>query len=116
MNALIETDRIEIKSGAPEVVDTPSESGNGQKIYRCPKCHVALWSVYSGAGPKFSFVRVGALENPDACPPDIHIFTESKQPWLTLPDNVPVVDRYYDREKYWPQASLERRLAAIELD
>ncbi len=116
MNALIETDRIEIKSGAPEVVDTPSESGNGQKIYRCPKCHVALWSVYYGAGPKFSFLRVGTLENPDAYPPDIHIFAESKQPWLTLSDDVPVVDRYYDREKYWPQASLERRLAAIELD
>ncbi|MEO4040582.1 GFA family protein [Hoeflea sp. CAU 1731] len=116
MNALIESNRIEIKSGAPEMVDTPSESGKGQKIYRCPKCHVALWSIYSGAGPKFIFVRVGALENPDACPPDIHIFTESKQPWLTLPDNVPAVNRYYDREKYWPQASLERRLAAIELD
>ncbi len=116
MNAMIETDRIKIKAGEPEVIVTPSESGKGQKIYRCPKCRVALWSVYSGAGPKFSFVRVGTLENPDACPPDIHIFTESKQPWLTLPDGVPVMDRYYDREKFWPKASLERRLAVIEQD
>jgi hypothetical protein len=84
LNALIEADRVELLAGEPVVVDTPSNSGKGQEISRCPRCHVALWSVYAGAGPKFRFVRVGTLADPDACPPEIHIFTESKQPWVII--------------------------------
>ncbi len=54
------------------------------------------------------FVRVGTLDNPDLLPPDIHIFTESKQPWVELPRNIPAVPEYYDLKAYWPKASLER--------
>jgi len=39
-----------------------------------------LWSNYPQAGPAVRFVRVGTLDDPDRCPPDIHIFTSSKQP------------------------------------
>ncbi len=70
------------------------------------------WGQYSSAGPVVSFVRVGTLDNPDVLPPDIHIFTESKQPWVVLPPDVPAVPVYYDRQEYWPQDSL-RRLEAI---
>jgi hypothetical protein len=111
LNAMIETDRVTLLAAKPEMVDTPSNSGKGQKIARCPKCRIALWSHYAGAGPVVAFVRVGTLDNPDACPPDIHIFTESKQPWVVLPAGTPAVREYYDREKYWPRESLERRKA-----
>lgn len=67
-----------------------------------------------GAGPKFIFVRVGTLENPDACPPDIHIFTQSKQPWVILPDNVPAMEQFYRRSEHWPAQSLARREAALQ--
>jgi len=80
LNALIEADRMELLEGVPEVVPTPSASGKGQRISRCPVCRIALWSNYAGAGEALRFVRVGTLDDPDACPPDIHIFTESKQP------------------------------------
>ncbi|MBO6717618.1 MAG: GFA family protein [Rhizobiaceae bacterium] len=113
MNALIEADNVELLTGEPEVIDTPSASGNGQKVSRCPVCKVALWSVYSGAGPKFRFVRVGTLEDPDACPPEIHIFTESKQPWVVLPEGVPAVPQFYRRDEYWPAESLRRRDAVL---
>ena len=85
----------------------------GQRIARCPKCRLALWSHYAGAGPILSFIRVGTLDNPDALPPDIHIFTASKQPWVMIPTGMPAVPEYYDREKYWPAASLERRRAFL---
>ena len=113
LNALIEADRVDVVSGEPAAVKTPSESGNGQVIFRCPTCQVALWSVYSGAGPTFVFLRVGTLADPDACPPDIHIFTESKQPWLTLPEGVPAMPQYYRRSAHWPDWALERRAAAL---
>ncbi len=113
LNAMIESDRI-ISSGIdPQIVDTPSESGAGQKIARCPKCMVAVWSHYSGAGPVISFIRVGTLDNPDLFAPDIHIFTASKQPWVIIADNVPSFSGYYDRDQYWPKESLSRRQALL---
>jgi hypothetical protein len=112
---MIETDRVLTLGVAPEAVETPSESGLGQIIARCPKCRVALWSHYSGAGPLLAFVRVGTLDNPDALPPDIHIFTASKQPWIVIPDGAASVPEYYDRETYWPAESLERRRKLLPL-
>ena len=115
LNAMIESDRLENLGAEPELVDTPSESGKGQLIARCPRCWVAVWSNYAGAGPLLKFVRVGTLDNPDALPPDIHIFTASKQPWVVIPPGQPAVPEYYERDKYWPAASLERRKALLPL-
>jgi hypothetical protein len=111
LNAIIEADRVQLLQGAPQIVDTPSLSGRGQRIARCPTCRVAVWSHYAGAGQAVCFVRVGTLDEPDRVPPDIHIFTESKQPWVLLPPDVPAVRQYYDMAKRWPAASLARRAA-----
>lgn len=109
LNAMIEADRVVLLAGAPDMVPTPTSSGRGQKIWRCPVCRVAVWSNYSGAGDRVHFVRVGTLDDPDLLPPDIHIFTASKQSWVMLPPGVPAVEEYYDRDRYWPADSLERR-------
>lgn len=110
LNAMIESDRVVVLEGAPAVVlvATPSNSGKGQKIARCVDCMVAVWSHYAGAGSAVRFVRVGTLDDPDRLPPDIHIFTSSKQPWVVLPPGVPAVPEYYKREDQWPKESLER--------
>ena len=108
LNAMIESDRVVLLEGSPEVVNTPSNSGKGQKIARCPKCRIALWSNYAGAGDKLRFVRVGTLDEPDRLPPDIHIFTESKQPWVVLPPGAPAARQYYRRAEHWPETSLAR--------
>jgi len=113
LNAMIEADRVTVLDGQPELVDTPSASGKGQRIARCPKCRIALWSNYAGAGPAVRFVRVGTLDNPDLLAPDIHIFTASKQPWVVIPPGLPAVAEYYEREKYWPPESLARRQALL---
>jgi len=109
LNAMIESDRVTRLAAEPELVDTPSASGAGQQIARCPRCRIALWSHYAGAGPLVSFVRVGTLDEPDRLPPDIHIFTASKQPWMVIPPGMLSVPEYYDREKVWPAQSLARR-------
>lgn len=113
LNAMIESDCVVLLKGEPDIVNTPSYSGKGQKIARCPNCRIAVWSNYAGAGDAIRFVRVGTLNEPDRLPPDIHIFTSSKQPWVVLPPNTPVVDEYYNRNVYWPEASLERRRALL---
>jgi hypothetical protein len=108
LNAMIEADRVTLLGQSPELVDTPSNSGAGQVIARCPRCKIAVWSHYAGAGPLVTFVRVGTLDNPDLLPPDIHIFTDSRQAWVELPTATPVVAQYYEREQYWPAQSLAR--------
>jgi hypothetical protein len=113
LNAMIESDQVELLAGEPDWVNTPSASGKGQNIARCPSCRIALWSTYSGAGAVLRFVRVGTLDQAGKFPPDIHIFTSTKQPWLVLDPGIPAVPEYYEREKYWPAASLARRKALL---
>ena len=108
INAMIEADRVVLLNGEPDIVLTPSNSGKGQKIARCPACKIAVWSNYGGAGPAIRFIRVGTLDNPDVLSPDIHIFTRSKQPWVVLPAGIPAVPQYYEREQYWPRDSMAR--------
>jgi hypothetical protein len=109
LNAMIESERVTNLNAEPVIVHTPSASGQGQKIARCPECRIAVWSHYAGAGPLMMFVRVGTLDEPDRLPPDIHIFTASKQPWVVLTPGVPAVSEYYERKDHWPAESLARR-------
>jgi hypothetical protein len=113
LNAMIEADRVQLLEGDVQAIDTPSNSGKGQRVSRCPKCWVTVWSNYAGAGEALRFVRVGALDNPDSLPPDVHIFTASKQPWVKLPDNAPAFAAYYKSAELWPKESLERRAALL---
>jgi hypothetical protein len=111
LNAMIETSRLGVTAGEPIMILTPSASGKGQKILRCPTCQVALWSHYPGGGDRVAFVRAGTLDEPDRCPPDIHIFTESKQPWVQIPQGMRSVAEFYEIDEVWSPASLERRRA-----
>ena len=111
LNAMIEADRVQLLHGEVDVVVTPSLSGRGQKIARCPRCRVAVWSNYGGGGDLIRFVRVGTLDEPDRLPPDVHIFTESKQPWVVLPPGVPAFAQFYVAADVWPAESLARREA-----
>jgi hypothetical protein len=111
LNAMIESDRVTNLGTEPELVLTPSDSGLGQKIARCPGCRIAVWSHYAGSGPITKFVRVGTLDNPDLLPPDVHIFVASRQPWVVIPEGTPAFEEYYEREALWPPESLARREA-----
>ena len=113
LNALIESSALELLSDAPELVLTPSNSGKGQKIARCPACRIAVWSHYAGLGEVLAFVRVGTLDEPDRCPPEVHIYTESKQPWVVIPDGARVFEQYYKSREVWSAASLVRREALL---
>lgn len=110
INLLIEADRVELLSGEPEPVDVPRDDGSTQRIHRCPDCQVAVYSEYGR--PEVRFVRGGTLDEPSSVAPDVHIFTKSKLPWVTLPEDVPAVEVYYDSKALWPAESLERLRAA----
>jgi hypothetical protein len=105
VNLMIEADRVELLAGEPHAVDVPREQGT-QRIYRCPDCEVAVYSEYTY--PTVLFVRAGTLDDPSWVQPDVHIFTRSKLPWVTLPESTPAYEVFYDRQELWPAESLKR--------
>jgi hypothetical protein len=106
INLLIEADRVELVTGQPQPVDVPRDDGRPQRIHRCPRCQVAVFSEYGR--PHVLFIRGGTLDDPTAMTPDVHIYTRSKVEWVTLPEGVPAFDAYYDVEQLWPADSLSR--------
>lgn len=111
---MIEADRLKILKTEPEWTTVPSESGAGQNIARCPKCRIALWSVYlsntANVKERIRIVRVGTLDTPDALSPDAHIWVSEKQPWIILSDKTPTFQTgdYVD-EEVWSKDGLERK-------
>lgn len=106
INMLIENDSFESLGGEAECVPVPRSGTQPQQIYRCPSCKTAVWSMYGSES--ILFVRAGTLDEPSAVRPDVHIYTRSKLPWVTLPESVPAFAAYYDTQELWPPASLER--------
>jgi hypothetical protein len=111
INLLVESDRVELRSGEPHALDVPRDDGSPQRIYRCPTCGVAVFSEYGWA--ELWFVRGGTLDAPQTVAPDVHIYTRSKLPWVGLPPDAPAFDGYYDSRELWPPASLERLEAIL---
>ena len=110
VNALIEADRVIVRSGEIEEILLDTPSGRGQRIARCTWCKVALWSNYliNNQGEHLRFLRVGTLDDPALMPPDVHIFTGTKLPWYVMKDGTPAVEIFYDRKTTWSEDSLKR--------
>jgi hypothetical protein len=106
INLLIEADRVELLAGDPQPGDVPRDDGSTQRIYRCADCQIAVFSEYGR--PEIKFVRGGTLDEPSQVEPDVHIYTRSKVPWISLPTSAPAFEEYYDMKALWPAASLER--------
>jgi hypothetical protein len=111
INAVIERDRIETDTNSIEITQRPSASGEGQTVYGCPHCKTIIWSqhAYAGIGEKIPSIRCGSLENPASMPPDVHIFTSTKQSWVALPAASTVCEQFYRAKAVWSEDSLARR-------
>ena len=83
-------------------------SGKPHEVFSCAKCGTDLWSKYHAAPGDTLLVRVASLDDPAVMPPDIHIFTRSKLPWLPLPEGARAFDTFYKISDVWPPEKLER--------
>jgi hypothetical protein len=110
INALIETDRIEVLSGELAPTAMPTESGRPHLLYRCTTCGTTIWSDY-GDRKVMSFLRATTLDDRAALVPDVHIYTRSKLSWVMLPEGARAFEVYYDMQQEWPPESLARRAA-----
>ena len=111
INAIIERDNIEIEQGKTAVHTMPTDSGRPHDLYRCDACGTTVWSDY-GRRQTLLFLRVGTLDEPARLPPDVHIFTRSKLPWVGLPVDTPAYDIFYPSiDELWSEEALARRRA-----
>lgn len=107
LNAIIEADRVRWEGDTTEhTFATPS--GKGQVITRCAACGTAVFSSYLVRLGKLKYISVGTLDNPAECPPDVQIFTSSKQPWVPLSTEIPSFEGFYKFDDLWPPDALAR--------
>lgn len=85
VNAMIETDRLTVLQGAPEVF----AGADGHKRVQCPNCRLTLWSHLPKLGDGIAFVGVGTLDQGQQLSPEAHYFVRSKHPWIVLPPELP---------------------------
>ena len=84
-------------------------AGSGKKVtvYFCKKCGVYIYADYETAVRRLT-VRTKTLENSDMFPPQVHIFTKDKDPWLNLSGDQNCYEEMYDPNKEWPEESIKR--------
>ena len=112
VNILIEAGNLSLLSGEiyQHTLDTPS--GHGQVVTRCKHCYVAVWSEYlifsAKCGAQIHFVRAGTMDQPEVFPPDVHIFTSTRQPHALLAEGAPAFGAFYPIQSTWSRESLQR--------
>ena len=77
------------------------------KAYFCTKCGTYLYTDYDSAVGRMN-VRTKTLDESKEFPPQVHIFTKDRDPWLNLKDNVICFEKMYDPKTTWPKESLTR--------
>ena len=92
-----------------EVSSTELKAGSGAscKTYFCTKCGAYVYADYDSAIKRLT-LRTKTLNNSEKFPPQVHIFTKDKDPWLKLSKDVICFEEMYDPKKTWPEESLNR--------
>ncbi len=115
VNIWTEADNVNLLSGElRSVLLEGGASGKPCEVWFCDACGTALWSRYHVSPGDCRWVRGGTLDDPASITPDVHIWTRSKMPFVTLPDDVPVFEQFYDLKQVWSADSLGRLRANIE--
>jgi hypothetical protein len=109
LNLWIERRFVERSGAEPRVASMRAGTGAGHDVHACGACGTALWSRYHAPPGDTLFVRAGTLDEPGSAPPDVHIFTRSKLPWLALPEGARAFEAMYpDFSAVWPAEKLAR--------
>ena len=96
---------FQLSHGEPALTEVPGGSGEMRQSYHCMACGSL---VFGTIRQRERVLRPGCFDQTDWFMVGAHIWTESKQPWLTLPDNALAFPQSYARENVWPAEALAR--------
>ena len=92
INLIVRASSMEVVGELASWQDTDTESGAPLSREHCSTCGSPIRSVPS-ASPKLVAVKAGTLDDPAPFAPAMHIWTDSKLPWVTIPDGIPTFPR-----------------------
>ena len=81
-------------TGAVAVYEFTTPSGNTSTQRMCGVCHARIYNTNS-ARPNVAVMRAGTLDRSNELRVVAHIWVKRRQPWLTLPEDVPT----------WPESA-----------
>ena len=58
----------------------------------CPKCGSAIMSEIA-ATPELEWLKAGTLDDPSWLRPQLHMWSDSAQPWVSIDDTIPAYER-----------------------
>ena len=113
LNAMIEADRVELLERRARAGRHAVGQRQGPEDLALPDVpRRAVEQLRAAPATRCASCASARSTSPTAMPPDIHIFTSSKQPWVVLPAGTPAVRRVLQAaSEMWPKESLERRAA-----
>ena len=82
---LVQTAQLSIAKSETDV--TKYESGRGRRVF-CASCGSPLW--YEPADlPQYRGIPLGVIDDGNVAPPAMHVWTQSKVPWVSITDDLP---------------------------
>ena len=87
MGLVVLTDSLQVE-GELTAWSRVSDKGATNTRYSCAECGNIIYGIGDSA-PTFAKLQAGTLDNTRAVRPEVHIWTQNKQAWLTLPARVP---------------------------
>jgi hypothetical protein len=83
MGLVIADRAFRLTASQPQPVERTADSGRVLTRWICPGC--GSW-ISGTPRPGSRTVRAGTLDDTSWLQPTVHLWTRSKQPWITLPD------------------------------
>jgi hypothetical protein len=74
--------------GALTAWSRTSDQGNTNTRYSCAGCGKIIYGI-GESHPELAKLQAGTLDDTRAVRPDVHLWTRSKQQWVTLPADTP---------------------------
>lgn len=103
----VEKARLSV-TGETSSVSNPTPSGSGYDAHFCSNCATIIWNKYHFVELPLVALRAGTLDDPFAVAPAYHIFTQSKQPWVSIPNDTPAFEGWLEPGEAWTPATIAR--------
>jgi hypothetical protein len=84
LQQMVLNDDLEVTGEMAEGGST-NPSGARVRLYACPTCQSRIYGASEGRPT--SVVRAGTLDDHQYLVPKVHVWTQSKQPWITIPED-----------------------------
>ncbi|WP_249171904.1 GFA family protein [Erythrobacter sp. JK5] len=87
-------------SGELDVGEYDQPSGAHSRVFGCAKCKARIYAV-NDSREGLASLRCGTLDNSADFQPGAHLWTRSKQPWLTLPEGAKTMPEQPRSNEEW---------------